>query len=177
MAVHHARRWRAFPRVGLAALAALVAMTAFGVSAHVPGNHPGAAVRAMADDPPQEPWYNGCSSPFGNAPGGYDFTDACNWHDLCYGGHIANYNKLGCDTTFHQFMNTICYYNYGMTTGCLAWSNAYYAAVSLFGGPFYEGQDAEDDGTVELDVGSDDGTGGTGGGDLVEADYEDPIDA
>jgi hypothetical protein len=49
---------------------------------------------AADDDVPAAPaeynrWYNGCTSPFGEAPGGNTFTDACNWHDLCYAGRIA----------------------------------------------------------------------------------------
>src|SRR5947209_42860 len=81
------RRWRSLLRIAQLSAAALLAIGASGALAVVPGQHAGAPVRAMADDPPQEPWYNGCSSPFGDSPGGYTFTDACNWHDLCYGGH------------------------------------------------------------------------------------------
>jgi hypothetical protein len=83
-------------------------------------------------------WTNGCSSPFGNAPGGNDFTEACNWHDLCYGGYIDGYGKPGCDATFHQYMDTICYYNHGNSSGCRAWSAAYYWGVSWFGGWYYD---------------------------------------
>jgi hypothetical protein len=86
---------------------------------------------ARADEP-----YNGCgeaNDPIPNDPGGYDFTEACNWHDMCYGGTITGYSQYQCDWTFHQYMDTICYYNYGNSTGCRFWSSAYYGGVSLFG--------------------------------------------
>ncbi|MCI0686473.1 MAG: phospholipase [Sporichthyaceae bacterium] len=83
-------------------------------------------------------WYNGCSAPLtGDAPGGFIFRDACNWHDLCYGGHIAGHTRESCDETFHQFMDTICYYNYGNSEACRAWSVAYYLGVRSFGGWYY----------------------------------------
>jgi hypothetical protein len=88
------------------------------------------------DQPPADEWYNGCTG-VSDSPGGYDFTDACNWHDLCYGGRIAGYDRAGCDSTFHQFMDTICVHAYGAASDCLFYSAAYYTGVGVFGGFFY----------------------------------------
>ena len=134
MAETRTRRWRHLVRI--AVVAAVTLFAAVGVAVQ--------PAAAEADDIPAAPtvhnrWYNGCSSPFGDAPGGHNFRDACNWHDLCYGGQIEGYNKAGCDRTFHEFMDTICYYNYGNSGGCRAWSAAYYAGVGIFGGSYYEG--------------------------------------
>jgi hypothetical protein len=85
-----------------------------------------------------EPWYNGCDV-VPDAPAGYDFTDACNWHDLCIGGHIANHTPQQCDDGFHQFMSDICYYGYGNDTSCHFWSNTYYDGTNQFGECFYYG--------------------------------------
>ena len=92
------------------------------------------ATPALAD----EPWYNGCDY-VPNDPGGYDFTEACNWHDLCYGGHIDGHSRATCDQVFHQYMDTICYYNYGNSESCRFWAATYYGGTGVFGQCFYDG--------------------------------------
>ena len=125
------RRFRLLALVG----AVLVALGSVVVTAG-----PAAADEDIPPAPAQvNRWYDGCTSPFGASPGGNNFTDACNWHDLCYAGRIAGYSKATCDQTFHGFMDTICYYNYGNSSNCRGWSAAYYSGVSLFGWWFYTG--------------------------------------
>lgn len=88
-----------------------------------------------------DPWYNGCNV-VPDHPGGYNFTDACNWHDLCYGGHIADHSKSQCDGVFLDFMNTICQYWYGGATSCYMWAGAYGVGVGVFGWwHWYTGRD------------------------------------
>ncbi|MCA8317417.1 phospholipase [Burkholderia multivorans] len=55
---------------------------------------------------------NGCGPASGwmkyvipNAPFGYDFTSACNNHDVCYGSKL---NKALCDNLFERDMKQIC---------------------------------------------------------------------
>lgn len=90
---------------------------------------------------------NGCSSPTGNKPGGFNFLPACQRHDFGY----ANYGKgsiranptdaqrLTVDTKFLADMNAECSrYSGKSLTSCRNWAATYYSAVRLAGGkPFY----------------------------------------
>jgi hypothetical protein len=75
--------------------------------------------------------HNGCTSPFGNAPSGVDFTNACDYHDGCYYNHSMD--KFSCDWVFYSSMRDAC----GWNAYCQAWAVAYYYGVTEFGWPFY----------------------------------------
>jgi hypothetical protein len=86
------------------------------------------------------PIQNGCSSPLLRGHFGFwDFTTACNIHDLCYGASCGA-NKKACDDAFLADMQFLC----GFVTSlqrrlaCMYWAFAYYRAVHIFGEPFFQ---------------------------------------
>ena len=89
-------------------------------------------------------WTNGCTA----MPDGV-FTIACNEHDLCYGGFIADPNNPSraasrqfCDATFYVAMSWSCVGAYGWFDAslpyCFAVAGAYYVGVRSFGGYYYD---------------------------------------
>jgi len=67
----------------------------------------------------------------------FDFTSACNTHDICYSG--SGIDRATCDTNFYNGMLAVC--NRGWTgtsrTWCRGWAWTYYQAVRTFGGAAY----------------------------------------
>jgi len=79
---------------------------------------------------------NGCSVPsnIDFIDNIYNFTPACNRHDLCYKHGQATYafTKNQCDITFLRYMCEICHYNYTETEKiCITKAIVYYGAVAL----------------------------------------------
>jgi hypothetical protein len=72
------------------------------------------------------------------------FTPCCDTHDFCYG--TCNSDKGTCDSNFLSCMQNRCVNTYLFTfppnltqlSSCLAASYAFYGAVSLAGGSFYD---------------------------------------
>ncbi|WP_155638289.1 phospholipase A2 [Burkholderia cepacia] len=93
-------------------------------------------------EPNRNVMQNGCGPAGGwlkhvipNSPLGYDFTQACNNHDVCYGSRI---NKGECDRLFRDEMYGQC----GGATACREFANQYANAVEAFGaGPYQEAVD------------------------------------
>ncbi|MCA8101194.1 phospholipase A2 [Burkholderia contaminans] len=85
---------------------------------------------------------NGCGPANGwlkhvipNAPLGYDFTNACNNHDVCYG---SRWGKNSCDNAFERDMMQSC----GGSGTCEAAARGYAEAVRKFGdGPYQDSVD------------------------------------
>jgi hypothetical protein len=80
-----------------------------------------------------------------NAPLGFQFGSACNWHDRCYGTdwRWVAYSYAGakdhCDRWFYFKMSQVCAYQ-GSTTGyqwCQYIAYSYYAAVRDHGRSAY----------------------------------------
>lgn len=67
----------------------------------------------------------------------FNFTPACNSHDLCYSS--SGISRSTCDTNFYNAMLAVC--NRGWTSTsrawCRGWAWTYYQAVRNFGGPAY----------------------------------------
>jgi hypothetical protein len=87
---------------------------------------------------------NGCSSPLGDNPTGVSFNDACVRHDFAYRNHwLVGLNDEGwrarADYTLLDDMRNACYDNlWGpFEWPCLSMAGAYYAAVRLWGGPYW----------------------------------------
>ena len=93
-------------------------------------------------EPDRNVMQNGCGPASGwlkhiipNAPMGFDFTQACNNHDVCYGSRI---NKGECDRLFRDEMYRQC----GGSGACKEVANQYANAVEAFGaGPYQEAVD------------------------------------
>ena len=84
------------------------------------------------------PEVNGCGAASGiskyivpNAPLGFDFTNACNGHDYCYG---AGLDKGYCDQQFLEAMDSVCDDN----VICDALASLYHWAVTTFGQGAYD---------------------------------------
>lgn len=102
------------------------------------------AKKAQSDKSAGLNWVdNGCSSPTGNKPGGFNFLPACQRHDFGY----ANYGKgairtaptdaqrLTVDKKFLSDMTAECNkYSGKAQVNCLGWAGTYYSAVRLQGG-------------------------------------------
>lgn len=86
---------------------------------------------------------DGCSSPTGDRPGGFNFLPACQRHDFGY----RNYGKGAVkaspfdstrdlvDDRFASDMTNVCNgYSGKARTDCLGWAGTYYSAVHLEGG-------------------------------------------
>lgn len=93
-------------------------------------------------EPNRNVMQNGCGPAGGwlkhvipNAPFGYDFTAACNNHDVCYG---SRFNKGECDSIFEREMMSTC----GGSGACEAAAQGYAKAVREYGaGPYQEAVD------------------------------------
>jgi hypothetical protein len=73
-----------------------------------------------------------------NQPGGFNFTDACNFHDRCYG--TIGKTQQECDLAFYNGMQAACTAQAVgalQLAACQAIARAYYNAVILAGGPFH----------------------------------------
>lgn len=117
-----------------------------GKKARVGGGTCGTEYRTTIQD--GVPTYNGCGGAGSiSVPGGgplWNFTPACNGHDMCYG--TCGASKNSCDAQFFIDMKTICDSYIGLAslhTNCLIQAGIYYGVVaSSAGDSFYEsGQD------------------------------------
>jgi hypothetical protein len=64
-----------------------------------------------------------------NDPSGYDFTEACNHHDICY---MANLDRNSCDETFLKETRHLCYEVYKKVSSlslCHKSAGVYYSKV------------------------------------------------
>jgi YD repeat-containing protein len=87
--------------------------------------------------------YDHCSSPTGNAPGGYDFTIPCDMHDYGYGvignsyklpivtNHLTPDKKSAVDDVFYTTMRDYTCPAYGSPFGCTTWAWVYRQGVRL----------------------------------------------
>jgi hypothetical protein len=91
------------------------------------------------------PNQNGCGAKGGTKVPGYylffDFTPACNAHDLCWG--TCGADKAQCDSMFLHAMNDQCYQYYGISplnniiyTACVTLAYTYYGFVAVSQGIF-----------------------------------------
>jgi len=68
----------------------------------------------------------------------FNFTNACNAHDICYTG--SGISRSTCDTRFLNDMRAVC--NTGPSWDSRAWCRStaytYYGAVRTFGGIAYQ---------------------------------------
>jgi hypothetical protein len=104
--------------------------------------------RTANPKPGYSPLTNGCSAPLGIGGGPYDFTSACDTHDICYG--TCGADRYECDYDFWVDMRQICYgasrrpgaSNIYSLVACTNLADAYYRAVATFGESYYQsGQD------------------------------------
>jgi hypothetical protein len=68
-----------------------------------------------------------------DAPGGFDFSKACEWHDRCYGscrGESSWSDKSECDYGFYLRIRGICESDYGYSSKCYEWAKKYHWGVS-----------------------------------------------
>ncbi len=89
---------------------------------------------------------NGCSSPVGDAPSGFNFRNACLRHDFGYRnyGHGLTVNPTDArrdyvDNRFRSDMVNWCNANTtgSRNTDCREWATIYFAAVRTRGGPSF----------------------------------------
>jgi hypothetical protein len=89
---------------------------------------------------PRLKFVNGCTLSPDRQPGIYDFTSACNHHDVCYARYPDGHHQYGdgekgraiCDKMFHEEMYRLCTAQHPGTSfiegvrrgSCQAWSNA-----------------------------------------------------
>lgn len=108
----------------------------------------GAALASPSPVAAHEPRTNGCtlSPDSGYAPVYYNFHEACDEHDLCYGGHLRGDGSAGrraCDNEFRTDMRRWCAERYDgwwerpLRSNCYGVAEVYYQAVRAFGGPFF----------------------------------------
>lgn len=87
--------------------------------------------------------FNGCGSADFDVPdavpGVFDFTSACNIHDICY--DTCNNDKLECDQLFHELMLLHCRSTHSPLDPtlryCLQAADLYYAGVVVGAGSAY----------------------------------------
>ncbi len=95
-----------------------------------------------------DPGTNGCtlSPDSGYVPVYYNFHEACDDHDLCYGRKLHGDSAAGrkaCDDEFRADMKRWCneYYDAWWQaparSACRGVADVYYTAVRTFGGPFF----------------------------------------
>jgi len=84
---------------------------------------------------------NGCT---GVGPGPYNFTPACNQHDVCYS--TCNSKRANCDMSFYGDMIAICQQfcgnDYNCQYTCAQVALLYYYGVQLLGGSHFDGDGA-----------------------------------
>jgi hypothetical protein len=113
----------------------------------------GAQPAAAEEIPPPPPegsgeghnrWTNGCTGVPDAA-----FTIACNEHDLCYGGRIADpsdpsrpASRGWCDNRFYEAMGLTCIGSFDLFDArlgpCFGMAGLYYLGVRTFGVAFYD---------------------------------------
>ena len=73
-------------------------------------------------------------------PGVMNFRQACDNHDLCYGGYWGtSVSKATCDAWFYWWMEADCApRNWFSRQACRGWRDTYYAAVHEFGGGAFQ---------------------------------------
>ena len=72
-------------------------------------------------------------------PGIFDFTEACEEHDVCY---AAGGDRLACDLEFREDLIEACAAQHPEAfavgrIGCLVFAELYFLGVRLFGGFFF----------------------------------------
>ncbi len=86
---------------------------------------------------------NGCSSPTGDKPSGFNFLPACQRHDFGYGNYgkgsiranPTDAQRLVVDKKFLADMNAECNKHSGKRyLSCRSWATTYYSAVRKLGG-------------------------------------------
>lgn len=94
--------------------------------------------RAAVPNPSWKPTPNGCSAPLvGGSFGSWDFTPACDKHDLCYG--TCGASKRKCDKLFYKLMTAICDALTGNAKSrCHLTATMFVNAVDNFGTGWYE---------------------------------------
>ncbi len=92
---------------------------------------------------PQEPIPNGCGGDNWTGEAVYDgiFHEACNSHDKCYVSEWSGKSKVTCDNEFYDAMVETCdrEYSGAWNDACKTRAMAYYEAVNIAGGHFYNG--------------------------------------
>ena len=79
-----------------------------------------------------------CTGVPNSIPGVFDFTSACQAHDVCYGQGV---DRQACDVQFRADMTEACVTEHPDAVdparyACLTFANLYFAGVRLFGGFF-----------------------------------------
>jgi Prokaryotic phospholipase A2 len=129
-------RWKRLA-VGAAAAAMVAGLFVVAPSIVTPEKAPQAQAHAQ--------YTNGCSVPtnpwWRDTPGGFNFHDACDRHDLNYVNRPHGVNEWGrsvADLIFWYDMLDVCRRYVGQQrTNCRSWAQAYYAGVRSGGWFFY----------------------------------------
>ncbi len=91
---------------------------------------------------------NGCSSPVGDAPGGFNFQNSCERHDFGYRNYgqgrtasPTDNRRAWIDDNFRNDMQNWCdaHTSGDARSDCYGWATTYYSAVRLKGGPSFFG--------------------------------------
>lgn len=97
---------------------------------------------ASNNDDKKDDKANGCGTEksdkfIPDKPLGFDFTDACNNHDICYS--TEGKGKETCDTQFKSDMDQVCENETGIKRGiCKTVSSIYHISVKKGGGDAYD---------------------------------------
>ena len=80
-----------------------------------------------------------CTGVPNSIPGIFDFSQACQAHDLCYAQGV---DRATCDVQFREDMSELCEVQHpdpldARRYACLAFADLYFAGVRLFGGFFF----------------------------------------
>lgn len=86
----------------------------------------------------EQPPYNGCTAVPDSIRGVFNFTEACNRHDICY---TAALDRKQCDDNFLRDGQDYCRRTYGGPSvqlgSCLSVAGVYYEGLRLGAGPWF----------------------------------------